>query len=337
MLRSRIAPCVGILAAATLWQCSLAVDLNSLDDLDGGLVEAGRAEAAPDASVFAETSVTDIGASADTNVESGGDAGTEAAGEAASGTPEGGSRADAEAGPDAASGFDGASDADGASSGDGATAPDSGGVTAGLIAYYPFDETSGTSASDASGNGHTATLIGGTGWAAGHRGGAVSLDGTSGYVRLPNGLLSTATDFTVATWVKLNSASAWARIFDFGTGTTAYMFLTCQISGGSGMRFSITNNGINGEEMINGPMFATGSWQHVAVTLAGRVGTLYVNGAAIATNAAMTLTASSLGSTTQTWIGRSEYAADPYGSGLWDEFRIYNRALSAGEVQTLAK
>jgi hypothetical protein len=42
-----------------------------------------------------------------------------------------------------------------------------------------------------------------------------------------------------------------------------------------------------------------------------------------------------LGSTTQNWLGRSQYTADAYFSGALDEFRIYNRALSAGEVRYL--
>ncbi|HSB02319.1 MAG TPA: LamG-like jellyroll fold domain-containing protein [Anaerolineales bacterium] len=42
-----------------------------------------------------------------------------------------------------------------------------------------------------------------------------------------------------------------------------------------------------------------------------------------------------LGSTTQNWIGRSEYSSDPYLNGAIDEFRIYSRALSAAEVLAL--
>ena len=70
------------------------------------------------------------------------------------------------------------------------------------------------------------------------------------------------------------------------------------------------------------------TWSHVAVTLSGTTGTLYVNGVAVATNTAMTLHPSSLGSTTNNWIGRSQYA-DPYLNAAVDDFQIYNRALSA--------
>ena len=50
----------------------------------------------------------------------------------------------------------------------------------------------------------------------------------------------------------------------------------------------------------------------------------------------MTLSPSSLGSTNQNWIGRSQYSADPYLDGRVDDFRIYNRALSSSEVSALA-
>ena len=90
------------------------------------------------------------------------------------------------------------------------------------VAWYAFDETSGTSAADSFGNGKTATLAGTTSWVAGRSGNAVHLDGASGYVRLPNGLLSGAGDFTVSAWVRLDSVVTWTRVFDFGTGTVSW-------------------------------------------------------------------------------------------------------------------
>jgi hypothetical protein len=45
---------------------------------------------------------------------------------------------------------------------------------------------------------------------------------------------------------------------------------------------------------------------------------------------------SDLGETTENYLGRSQFAADAYYVGSLDEFRIYNRALSEGEVLYLA-
>jgi hypothetical protein len=71
----------------------------------------------------------------------------------------------------------------------------------------------------------------------------------------------------------------------------------------------------------------------VAVTLSGGVGILYVNGAEVARNSAMTMSPASLGTTTQNWIGRAQYA-DPYLDGAVDSFRVYSRALTASEVSS---
>ncbi|MDQ7906080.1 glycoside hydrolase family 127 protein [Phytohabitans sp. ZYX-F-186] len=204
-----------------------------------------------------------------------------------------------------------------------------------FVAHYRFDETSGTAAADATGNGRTATLGGGAGWTGGRTGGAVDLNGTSGYVSLPAGILAGATACTVAAWVRLDTVANWSRLFDLGSGSTASMFLTPRSSAGTA-RFAITTSGSGGEQRINAPAaLPTGAWTHVAVTLSGGLGVLYLNGAEVARNAALTLRPADLGSTTQNWIGRSQYGGDPYLDGAVDGFRLYSRALTAAEVADL--
>jgi hypothetical protein len=125
----------------------------------------------------------------------------------------------------------------------------------------------------------------------------------------------------------------WNRIFDFGNDTTTYMFLTP--NSGSTSRFSITTGGATMEEQINTTSLPTGTWEHVALTLSGGMGVLYVQGAQVAQNTTFTLNPSSLGNTMHNWLGRSQFAVDPYLNGQIDNVRIYSRALSAGEVQAL--
>jgi hypothetical protein len=50
----------------------------------------------------------------------------------------------------------------------------------------------------------------------------------------------------------------------------------------------------------------------------------------------MTIKPSDMGATTQNWIGRSQFSTDPYLNGRVDDFRIYNKALTAGEIAILA-
>ena len=197
-------------------------------------------------------------------------------------------------------------------------------------AYLKFDESSGTNAADATGHGWTGTLRNGPTWVAGTNGNAVNLNSSaSNYVSLSTGVVNGLSDFTIAAWVNLNSVATWSRIFDFGSGTANYMFLS--LMGGSGVRFAI-NTG-SGEQQINGTnALPTGAWTHVAVTLSGTTGTLYVNGVAVGVNYAMTLNPSSLGATPSNYLGKSQFAPDPYLSGRMDDFRIYSGALSPAEV-----
>ncbi|HOM60274.1 MAG TPA: cellulase family glycosylhydrolase [Anaerohalosphaeraceae bacterium] len=202
--------------------------------------------------------------------------------------------------------------------------------------YLKFDETGGTTAYDATGYGWHGTLVNGPLRTSGKFGNAVSLDGVNDYISLPTGIVSGLTDFTIATWVYLNTIDNWSRVFDFGTGTGVNMFLTPRNGVTGTVRFAITTGGAGGEQQINGiAALPTGVWTHVAVTISGGAGILYINGAEVGRNNSMSLTPDSLGDTTQNYIGRSQYAADPYLNGCVDEFRIYANALDAAAISLL--
>ncbi|HZC69224.1 MAG TPA: LamG-like jellyroll fold domain-containing protein [Jatrophihabitans sp.] len=195
---------------------------------------------------------------------------------------------------------------------------------------------------DSGGNTETATITGipGGGGAAGPRvagriGNAVKLDGGTEYVNLPTGIVNGLSDFTVSAWVNPAANATWSRVFDLGTGTTRNMFMTAN-AGGAGLRFAITTGGSGGEQQLTGGgQLPLNQWSHVAVTVSGTTGTLYLNGNPVATNPNMTLDPADLGSTNQNWIGRSQYD-DPFLNATVDDFQIYNRALSAAEVGDLA-
>jgi hypothetical protein len=91
------------------------------------------------------------------------------------------------------------------------------------------------------------------------------------------------------------------------------------------------------EERFAAPKSLGTAWHHVAVVIDGASMEVkvYLDGDVVASGLTEVLP-KDLGKTTQNWLGRSQFAADGYYKGLLDEFRIYNRALSAGEIRYLA-
>ncbi|MEY4917546.1 MAG: hypothetical protein RL616_1459, partial [Verrucomicrobiota bacterium] len=199
-----------------------------------------------------------------------------------------------------------------------------------LVHRYSFGETGGTFVADSVGGpAWTGTLpVSGT-----LSGGQLTLaSASSQYASLPAGIVSALTNFTIEAWVKLNSTANWTRVFDFGKDTTTYMFLTPQNGSTTRLRFGITTNSSGGEQQITGTnALTTGVWHQVAVTLKGTNGILYLNGAAVGTNADMRIKPTNLGSTVDNYLGKSQWP-DPYFNGLLDEFRIHSVALSAAEI-----
>ena len=112
-------------------------------------------------------------------------------------------------------------------------------TVASAVAFYKADASSGTTLVDSSGNNKTATLTGTTSFTAGVSGNALTLGG--GNASLPANIVSSLSDFTIAAWVKVTTLVNWARVFDFGTGTTDYMFLTADNGATNKIRYAITN------------------------------------------------------------------------------------------------
>ena len=220
------------------------------------------------------------------------------------------------------------------------------GINAGLIAYYACDQTSGPMLTDQSGNSNNGTLVTGTGGTPGYSFGAGkvgtgALDlvaASHGYATLPSCLLADTCDVTIASWVYVNVSANWQRVFDFGKDTNVYMFLAATNNLTSVVRFAITLGSMGGEQKMDGQAeLPVKAWSHVAIVLGDSGATLYVNGSSVGSNPNIVLRPADLGTPLNYYIGRSQFAADPYFDGNIDDFRIYGRALSASEIQTLAK
>ncbi len=151
------------------------------------------------------------------------------------------------------------------------------------------------------------------------------------YLRLPYEV-GDMDEMTIAMWVKwTNANSNWTRLFDFGNGTSQYMFLTP--SNGSTMRFAIKNGG--DEQTVDASARLQGNkWHHVAVTIGDGNVTLWVDGQVVGSSSSVTIKPSDIRPVLN-YIGRSQFDADPLFSGLIDDVRIYNYPLSAKELRGL--
>jgi hypothetical protein len=209
--------------------------------------------------------------------------------------------------------------------------------------HYTMDDVAGDVVPDSSGNGLDGAISGTTGLVDAEGGGtALDLPGGSGggYVTVPRTALEGATDLTVSARVRWDgTGGAWQRVFDLGTDTTRYLFLTPS-NGDGRLRTALTTSGGGGEAQNSGygPLRA-GDWVTLTVTLdteADRL-TTYLDGVAVGTARSTVAAGDLLSSAAQSagYLGRSFYP-DPLLDGAIDDFRLYQSALDAEQVAQLA-
>jgi hypothetical protein len=201
-----------------------------------------------------------------------------------------------------------------------------GALSNGLVAYYPFNGN----ADDESGNGNDGTTMGATLTTDrfGNPDSAYSFDGADDYIQLPSFILGGAV--SIEAWVcSGNPYANYARIIDFGNGPNNNIILSWYSTYGT-MNWEVyqesTPSIVHTEEV-----FPQNEWIHVAATIDGDGnGYIYWNGVLKASGPI--LIPLTLARNNQ-YIAKSNFS-DPYFDGLLDEIIVYNRALSAQEIQT---
>ena len=82
------------------------------------------------------------------------------------------------------------------------------------MAAYAFNEGSGTTTLDATGKGHTGSLVGATWTAAGRNGNALAFNGSSNRVSIADAAdLDFTTALTLEAWVRPTTLSGWRTVF----------------------------------------------------------------------------------------------------------------------------
>ena len=197
------------------------------------------------------------------------------------------------------------------------------------MAGWSFNEGAGTTVADASGNGNTGNISGATWSTLGRYGNALSFNGINNLVFI-NGSpsLNLTTGMTLSAWVfPTANQSGWRTIVQ--REVDAYFLHASSNAGALRPAAGGTFNGID-NNFASPSAIAVNAWTHVAVTYDGTAMRLFVNGTEVATTP---VTGSVQSNTNALRIGGNS----PYGEyfqGRIDDVRIYNRALTATEIQS---
>jgi hypothetical protein len=202
--------------------------------------------------------------------------------------------------------------------------------TNGLVSYWTFDEASGTTAYDRSGNGNDGALTNGPTWTSGKVGGALSFDGVNDYVDIPsNSVLNPTTAITVSAWIKSAVSSEYPGAWQVVSNYSSYILGTSQ-GGSKAMCFIVHTNTWNYSYCytVSDPE----NWHHFVGTYDKTISEekLYVDGVLRSTTTA----SGNLNNGGGLHIGHRECCGE-YFNGRVDDVRIYNRALSESEIQAI--
>jgi len=207
-------------------------------------------------------------------------------------------------------------------------------------AAYGFNEGSGNTTIDASGNGNAGTLSGPSWAMKGRYGNAISFNGTNAYVEVANSIsLNPGTTATFSAWVNMVSTNAdissvigkWSQTIDdeylFGLDSSNRLTFAWQTTGGNTWG-QPSFNIVSGSAQV--PL---GTWTYITVLRNGPAISFYVNGNLDAKFNTADANPFRSGINTLRIGGQNRGGTPRFFNGIIDEVRMYNQALTPAQIQ----
>ena len=214
----------------------------------------------------------------------------------------------------------------------------------GLVTYYPFDGN----VNDASGNTNNGAVVGGVTLTTDRFGtadSAYSFNGTDGYILADGDGLPTS-ERTVSLWFRLDSLNyPMPVLLGYGGGPcgTSWWMAAHPEAPAYGLPMGLSISSHCGANTMTLPYdLQLGQWYHWVVTTSSTGTRMYVNGVEEFTSASFIDNTQTVGTDLAIGVDVGAGGSAPYTDsnvaytqGALDEIRIYDRALTASEVQML--
>ena len=212
------------------------------------------------------------------------------------------------------------------------------------IAYWKFDEGSGTVATDSSGNLLNGKIVGPV-YSTGKYGNALSFDGLDDYATIKGAAaFDNLASMTISAWVKPTTTGekGMGRIVSKAAGTNLPsmgwdFYLTNEV--GNGIKFAVDHTTTDLEHASTANAITMNQWQFVAVTWDGSKTAanahIYVNGNEVSYSVANNAVGTRASDTANAFLIGNNPALSRTFKGNIDDVRVYNRALSVSEIKDL--
>lgn len=206
-----------------------------------------------------------------------------------------------------------------------------------LVAMYTMDNISGSTLVDESTNGNDGVITGATA-VSGKIDNALSFDGVNDVVTSSTSdVLFPAAGFSVSTWLQQDFAGGasfviFSAAVHSGTGfVETGPNLAIKDDGTLDCQLRTGNAGDRNQEISSTGLFSSNTWVHAVFSFDGTAYKGYLDNVEVISHA----DASNYTPGARLVRMFANAPAGPFGKGLWDQYRVFNRALTVPEINEL--